>query len=196
MRAKRRYLLVIRATIRAIDGLRAMLWERFSDQSTTYSAIVVLPPLRTLKTGGKVSEASVALIGLHVPDEDAPARRARMGAVKANLCGALFGKNPSSGIVSIAYCSAFICPYCRALERASDETPAEESGTVQLAQHELPFFAPLRSLQRARNWLRRDKVYSNPTGSESYALYLSPTGARSSSMLPTSGSTSPDLHWT
>jgi len=146
VRAKRRDLLIIGATVGVIFGLRAVPWDRYFGRGPTYSAIAGLAPFRTLKTSGQVSGASLALAGLDDPDEDDPARRARMEAVKTDICGALFGTNLSAGVVPIAYFSEFLCPYCRALERDLDEILAEESGTVQLVQHELPIFGPASEL--------------------------------------------------
>jgi len=146
VRAKRRDLLIIGATIGVIFGLRAVPWDRYFGRGPTYSAIAGLAPFRTLKTSGQVSGASAALVGLDALDGNDPERLARMNAVKTDICGALFGTNLSVGVVPIAYFSEFRCPNCRALERDLDEILAEGSDTVQLVQHELPIFGPASEL--------------------------------------------------
>jgi len=146
VRAKRRDLLIIGATVGVIFGLRAVPWDRYFGRGPTYSAIAGLAPFRTLKTSGQVSGASVAFVGLDALEENDPERLARMNAVKTDICGALFGTNLSAGVVPIAYFSEFRCPNCRALERDLDEILAEGSDTVQLVQHELPIFGPASEL--------------------------------------------------
>jgi protein-disulfide isomerase len=146
VRAKRRDLLIIGATVGVIYGLRALPWDRYFGRGPTYSAIAGLAPFRTLKTSGQVSGASAALVGLDALDGNDPTRLARVNAVKTDICGALFGKNLSAGVVPIAYFSEFRCPNCRALEGDLDEILAEESDTVQLVQHELPIFGPASKL--------------------------------------------------
>ena len=142
MKQGRRNLLILGGIICAIYGLRAVPWDRFPGRGLKYTAIDGLPPFRTLDTGGQVSAGTVAFIGLDPADRDAAPRRARAEAIKADLCGALFGADVPPEVVPIAYFSEFRCPYCRVLERDLDEILSANPETLRLVQHELPIFGP------------------------------------------------------
>ena len=142
MRKGRRNLLVLGGVVGTVYGLRALRWDRFFGDGLTYVAIEGLPPFRSLASGGPVSAGSDALIGLDLPDAGAAARRARAEAVRADLCGPLFGADVPADTVSIAYFSEFRCPYCRALERNLDDILATHPKSLRLVQHELPIFGP------------------------------------------------------
>ena len=134
--------MILGGIVGAIYGLRAVPWDRFPGRGPKYVAIDGLPPFRTLDTGGQVSAGSSAFIGLGPADGDAEPRRARAEAIKADLCGALFGAVVLPEQVPIAYFSEFRCPFCRALKRDLDDILAANSETLRLVQHELPIFGP------------------------------------------------------
>lgn len=142
VRQSRRNLLVLGGIVGAIYGLRALPWNQLLGHRLDYAAIEGVPPFRTLEAGGLASTVSAAFIGLDPPDGTAEVRRARADAVRADLCGALFGADVLPGTVPIAYFSEFRCPNCRALERDLDPILAANPDTLRLVQHELPIFGP------------------------------------------------------
>ncbi|HQU68035.1 MAG TPA: DsbA family protein [Albidovulum sp.] len=146
MTAKRRDLLILGGVVALIYGIRALPWDWLPGRGPRYVEIKGLPQFRQLEDIGPTSGATVALIGLDPPSEDAALRRARVEEVRADLCGALFGAASSAGTVPIAYFSEFQCPYCRALERDLDVLLADEPNSVRLVQHELPIFGPASEL--------------------------------------------------
>lgn len=141
MKPGRRNLLFAGGIVGVIYGLRAVPWSQLPGQGPDYVAIDGLPPFRTLAAGGQLSNGPLPFIGLDPPDADATDRRARAQDVKADLCRALFGETPGANVLSIAYFSEFLCPFCRALERDLDAILADNPG-IRLVQHELPIFGP------------------------------------------------------
>ena len=146
MTVRRRDVLILGGIVTAIYGLRALPWEGLTGRSLSYVEIEDVPPFRRLKSEGKTSSASVALIGIDGPSDDAEVRRARMEALRPDPCPALFGSALTSNAVPIAYFSEFRCPFCRALEQDLDNLMADNPATYHLVQHELPIFGPASEL--------------------------------------------------
>ncbi|WP_306752300.1 DsbA family protein [Paracoccus actinidiae] len=146
MTIRRRDVFVLGGIVTAIYGLRALPWEQLAGRSLTYVEIEDVPPFRRLKSEGQTSSAAVALIGLDGPSDDAEARHARMEAMRADPCPALFGTDLPTGVVPIAYFSEFRCPFCRALEQDLDDLLADDRAAYRLVQHELPIFGPASEL--------------------------------------------------
>jgi len=142
MRPNRRGLLILGGIVSVVYGLRAAPWDRLAGAGPDYVAISGLAPFRTLAERGQVSSSSAALMGLDLLDDGSLARRARADAVRADLCGALFGAGAARDVLQIAYFSEFRCPFCRALERDLDALLAANPDTIRLVQHELPIFGP------------------------------------------------------
>jgi hypothetical protein len=120
MTIRRREVFVLGGIVTKIYGLSALPWEQLTGGGLTYVEIEDVPLFRRLKTEGQTSSASVGLIGHDGPSDDAEARHARMEAMRADPCPALFGTNLPTGVVPIAYFSEFRCPFCRALEQNLD----------------------------------------------------------------------------
>ena len=146
MTIRRRDVFVLGGIVTAIYGLRALPWEQLTGRGLTYVEIEDVPPFRRLKSEGQTSSASVALIGLDGPSDDAEARHARMEAMRADPCPALFGTDLPTGVVPIAYFSEFRCPFCRALEQDLDKLLADDPAAYRMVQHELPIFGPASEL--------------------------------------------------
>ncbi|TNF63035.1 MAG: hypothetical protein EP307_05780 [Rhodobacteraceae bacterium] len=140
MTVRRRDILVIGGIVAAIYGLRALPWDRITGGGVSFEPIPDLPPFRRLATTGQTTGANPALIGLGAGSSDAGARRARMDAMRADPCPALFGGTLSPDILPIAYFSEFRCPFCRTLERDLDTLMVDDPGGYRLVQHELPLF--------------------------------------------------------
>lgn len=148
MTVRRRDVLILGGIVTAIYGLRALPWEGLTGRSLSYVEIEDVPPFRRLKSMGQTSTAtaSVALIGLDAPSDDAEARHARVEAMRAAACPALFGTDLPTDVVPIAYFSEFRCPFCRALEKDLDKLLADDPAVYRLGQHELPIFGPASEL--------------------------------------------------
>ena len=131
-RLPRRDLLLGGGALVALAGAGATLWR---DGGLTYRDLPNLPPFRELVSGGAISTASLAVIGLQgEPSQDLAARAAE---VRTEPCVALFGEAADGGELSIAYFSDFNCPYCRVLEGDLDDVLAADPG-LRLVRHELP----------------------------------------------------------
>jgi predicted DsbA family dithiol-disulfide isomerase len=144
--SKRRDLFVIGGIVALIYGLRTVPWDRWFGARPVYADITNLLPFRQLVADGGTSGVSTALLGLDPPSGDAAVRRARADTVRADICSALFGREPQAGVVPIAYFSEFRCPYCRALEEDLDRLQADDPGAFRIVQHELPIFGPASEL--------------------------------------------------
>lgn len=59
-------------------------------------------------------------------------------AVRADLCGVLFGAAPPPGVVPIASFSDYYCPYCRVLTERLTALEADPAAGVRLSWHEWP----------------------------------------------------------
>ena len=146
MTIRRRDVFVFGGIVAVIYGLRALPWEQLTGRGLAYVEIADVPPFRRLKSEGQTSSASFALIGLDGPSDDAEVRRARMEAMRADPCPALFGTDLPADVIPIAYFGEFRCPFCRTLERDLDKLLADRGDAYRLVQHELPIFGPASEL--------------------------------------------------
>ncbi len=102
-----------------------------------YKDIAGLSPFRELTTAGTLSTANALLTGLDGPTPADPAQQARIAAVRADPCNALFGP-PTDPRLPIAFFSDFNCPNCRVLEAVLTRYDADSPGTIRIIHHELP----------------------------------------------------------
>ena len=102
-----------------------------------YRDLPGLAPFRELETAGALSNSTGLLVGL---DESAPpdaAQDARITAVLANPCTALFGRQTDSRL-PIAFFSDFNCPNCRVLDAILLDYAVANPGAIRIIRHELP----------------------------------------------------------
>ena len=102
-----------------------------------YRDLPGLAPFRELETAGALSNSTGLLVGL---DESAPpdaAQDARMIAVRADPCTALFGRQTDS-LLPIGFFSDFNCPNCWVLDAILLDYDAGHPGTIRIIRHELP----------------------------------------------------------
>ncbi len=102
-----------------------------------YGDIAGLAPFRELTTAGTLSTANGLLTGLDGPAPADPTQQARVAAVRANPCKALFGLQTDPRL-PIAFFSDFNCPNCRVLEANLTRYDAENPDTIRIIHHELP----------------------------------------------------------
>ena len=102
-----------------------------------YSDIPGLTPFRELTTAGSLSTASGLLTGLGAPAPADTTQQARIAAVRADPCSALFGPQADPRL-PIAFFSDFNCPNCRVLEAILTRYDAENPDTIRIIHHELP----------------------------------------------------------
>lgn len=100
----------------------------------TFRDIPDLLPFRELQTRGAVSTGSALLVGFDPPARQDPAR---VAAVRADPCAALFGKHTGQRL-PIAFFSDYNCPNCRVLDAILLEHDAANPGTIRIIRHELP----------------------------------------------------------
>lgn len=89
---------------------------------------------------GATSSAPIPLVGVARPDD--VELRTDEAAVRADLCGALFGGPPSAGVVPIASFSDYNCPFCRVLTGRLAALEARSDIAVRIAWHEWPLLGP------------------------------------------------------
>lgn len=100
----------------------------------TFRDIPDLLPFRELQTRGAVSTGSALLVGFDPPARQDPAR---VAAVRADPCAALFGKHTGQRL-PIAFFSDYNCPNCRVLDAILLDHDAANPGTIRIIRHELP----------------------------------------------------------
>lgn len=96
-----------------------------------------LVPFRALDSAGSLSTASGLLTGLDAATAPDPAQEARIAAVRADPCTALFGAQTDPRL-PIAFFSDFNCPNCRLLDAILLEYDAANPDTIRIIRHELP----------------------------------------------------------
>jgi protein-disulfide isomerase len=101
----------------------------------TYRDLPGLSPFRMLESSGALSGAGL-LAGLEAPAPD-PAQDARIAAVRANPCTALFGPQ-DDGRLPIAFFSDFNCPNCKVLDAILLDQTASRPDEIRIIRHELP----------------------------------------------------------
>lgn len=96
-----------------------------------------LTPFRELETAGALSTGAGQLVGLEGATPPDAAQDARIAAVRADPCKALFGQQTDSRL-PIAFFSDFNCPNCRVLDAILLDYDAANPGTIRIIRHELP----------------------------------------------------------
>ena len=110
----------------------------------TYRDLPGLPPFRTLDTAGALSTGAGLLVGIDGAAPDA-AQTARMAAVRADPCTALFGPKTDARL-PIAFFSDFNCPNCRVLDAILVAYDTANPGTIRIIRHELPLLGPASTI--------------------------------------------------
>ncbi len=103
----------------------------------TYRDLPRLTPFRALETAGALSTSAGLLVGLEPATSPDAAQEARIAAVRADLCAALFGPQTDTRL-PVAFFSDFNCPNCRVLDAILLDYDAANPGTLQIIRHELP----------------------------------------------------------
>ena len=96
-----------------------------------------LAPFRALETSGGLSTAAGLLAGLDAPRQPDPSQEARVAAVRADPCTALFG-GLADPRLPIAFFSDFNCPNCQLLNATLEEFLAARPDDLRLIRHQLP----------------------------------------------------------
>ncbi len=96
-----------------------------------------LSPCRELETAGALSTGAGLRVGLDGAAPSDAAEDARIAAVRADPCAALFGTQTDSRL-PIAFFSDFNCPNCRVLDAILLDYDAANPGTIRIIRHELP----------------------------------------------------------
>jgi protein-disulfide isomerase len=104
-----------------------------------------LAPFRVLQSTGGLSAGSAALAGLEPTAPPDPEQEARVAAVRADPCGALFGPLTDSRL-PIAFFSDFNCPNCKELNEILQEQIATRPDRLRLIRHELPLLGAASTL--------------------------------------------------
>ena len=79
------------------------------------------------------------------------------------LCQALFGAEPSSGVVPIAYFSDYRCPYCRVLSEHLAALEQANPYRVRITWHEWPIFGKPRNWPPGQRSRRGDRIPTPPS---------------------------------
>lgn len=103
----------------------------------TYRDLPGLAPFRALEASGGLSGTAGLLAGLDAPAAPDPQQEARVAAVRADPCRALFG-DLTDPRLPIAFFSDFNCPNCHALNRTLEELLAARPDDLRLIRHQLP----------------------------------------------------------
>lgn len=103
----------------------------------TFRDLPDLVPFRAVQGTGGLSAGSAALAGLEPSAPPDPQQDARVAAVRADPCGALFGPLTDTRL-PIAFFSDFNCPNCRVLDEILQEITAARKDDLRLIRHELP----------------------------------------------------------
>lgn len=111
----------------------ASLWP----SPLTYRDIPGLAPFRGLETSGSLSADIGLLVGIDAQATPDLARDARISAVRADPCAALFGPQTDPRL-PIAFFSDFNCPNCRVLDAILLDFDAAHPNTIRIIRHELP----------------------------------------------------------
>lgn len=96
-----------------------------------------LAPFRALDTSGGLSTGAALMAGLDAPMPPDPLQEARIAAVHADPCAALFGAQPDPRL-PIAFFSDFNCPNCQALDATLQKLIAARPDDLRLVRHQLP----------------------------------------------------------
>ena len=109
---------------------------------------------------GDVSQGMNPFFGLDgVGNRQAQEARA---AIRADLCGSLFGEAAATGTVPVASFSDYNCPFCRVLTQRLAEIEAASGGGVRIAWHEWPLLGQVSEMSaRAALAAKRQGAYVN-----------------------------------
>jgi predicted DsbA family dithiol-disulfide isomerase len=109
---------------------------RLLPRSFDFEPLADPPGFRRI-AGGATSGGFDPFAGLSAPrPETGP--RVDPDALRADLCGALYGAAPGEGVVPVASFSDYYCPFCRVLTGRLAAIEAESGGAVRIAWHEWP----------------------------------------------------------
>jgi protein-disulfide isomerase len=103
----------------------------------TYRDLPGLDPFRALEASGGLSGAAAVLAGLDPPKTPDPQQEARVAAVRADPCTALFG-DMADPRLPIAFFSDFNCPNCQALDATLEDLLSARPDDLRLIRHQLP----------------------------------------------------------
>mgnify|MGYP003381538163 CR=1 FL=1 len=109
------------------------LWPR----QLVYRDLNGLAPFRELPNAGALSSATNLIVGLDVAKTPDSAKAARIAAIRADPCAALFG-HVKDHRVPVAFFSDFNCPNCRVLEAILADYQKANPGVLRLVRFELP----------------------------------------------------------
>lgn len=134
-----------RRTLLMLAGLAAVplvwqevpaLWQRIVPPDFDFEPLADPAGFRRLG-GGAVSGGFDPLIGIGTaPRPAAPV--VDPAALRADLCTALFGRDPAPGLVPIASFSDYYCPFCRVLTGWLAAMEAEADAGITIHWHEWP----------------------------------------------------------
>lgn len=96
-----------------------------------------LAPFRAMETSGGLSTAVGLLAGFDAPKPPDHLQEARIAAVRADPCAALFG-GLADPRLPIAFFSDFNCPNCQLLNATLEEFLASRPDDLRLIRHQLP----------------------------------------------------------
>ncbi|MBC7737363.1 MAG: hypothetical protein H7245_09140, partial [Candidatus Saccharibacteria bacterium] len=96
-----------------------------------------LAPFRAMETSGGLSTAVGLLAGFDAPKPPDHLQEARIAAVRADPCTALFGGLADQRL-PIAFFSDFNCPNCQLLNATLEEFLASRPDDLRLTRHQLP----------------------------------------------------------
>ena len=109
------------------------LWPR----QLVYRELDGLAPFRELAGAGAISSANNLVLGFDVAKTPEPETAARLAAIRADPCVALFGHGKDLR-VPVAFFSDFNCPNCRVLEEILTDYQTANPGVLRLVRFELP----------------------------------------------------------
>lgn len=123
---------MVAAWVYAVPRLGSV-WPR----QLVYRDLNGLAPFRELADAGALSSANNLIVGLDVAKTPDPAKAARIDAIRADPCAALFG-HAKDLRVPVAFFSDFNCPNCRVLEEILADYQTANPGVLRLVRFELP----------------------------------------------------------
>jgi protein-disulfide isomerase len=111
----------------------ATLWS----SPLAYRELDGLAPFRALARDGTLSTVDTIMLGLDGTKVADASHAARMAAVRADPCNALFGR-ANDRRIPVAFFSDFNCPNCRALEAILMAYQTTNPGALRVVRFELP----------------------------------------------------------
>jgi protein-disulfide isomerase len=111
----------------------------------TFRDLPGLAPFRVLQSTGGLSAGSSPLAGLEATAPPDPQQDARVAAVRADPCSALFGPLTDTRL-PIAFFSDFNCPNCKALGEILQDIVTSYPDQLRIIRHELPLLGAASTL--------------------------------------------------